>query len=489
VFESIRVLLTKNANPELKNYQEEFEKLRTVSNNKRCELLTKALLFLNLVLLIVDLLVYKPMWAKMPPYLYLYYSHLTVLFIFSIWLVLLKAKQRYNWNIGEKTFNNSLLYLVIGWCTFMGLNSTEINGQISAYIVCILCIAAFFYLKPIEVLFTYCISLVTFAIGLVLLIDSKQLLYSNLVNVFITIILAQIGSIMNYSYFAKDFLNKKSIMQSKLELEVTNQKLKEYENLRTDFLANISHELRTPLNVIYSAKQMVDVSLKENNFDIYKINKYLKMIAQNTYRLLRLINNLIDITKIDACGFEVKPINTDIVKIVEDITLSVADYIESKGITLTFDTEVEEQVIVCDPDKIERVILNLLSNAVKFTELNGDILVNVFIEESNVCISVKDTGIGIPEDMQNLIFDRFIQVDKSIKRTHEGSGIGLALVKSLVEMHGGKVSVKSKLGEGSEFIITLPVIKLTEVEEEVTLIDYRERHIERINIEFSDIYR
>ena len=113
---------------------------------------------------------------------------------------------------------------------------------------------------------------------------------------------------------------------------------------------------------------------------------------------------------------------------------------------------------------------------------------SVFIEDSNVYISVKDTGIGIPEHMQNLIFDRFIQVDKSIKRMHEGSGIGLSLVKSLAELHGGRISVKSKLGEGSEFIITLPVVKLTEAEEEVTLVDFTERHIDRINIEFSDIY-
>ena len=124
-------------------------------------------------------------------------------------------------------------------------------------------------------------------------------------------------------------------------MEVANQRLKEYEKLRTDFFANISHELRTPLNVIYGAKQMIDVSLKENYFHNDKVNKYLKMITQNTYRLLRLINNLIDTTKIDGCSFEVKLINADIVKIVEDIALSVADYIESKGITLTFDTEVE----------------------------------------------------------------------------------------------------------------------------------------------------
>lgn len=489
VFEIVRVMLTRSFNPEFKMYQDEFEEFRTVNNNKRCEFLAKVLLLVNLVLLLIDFFIYKPMWAEVPSYLYLCYSHIAVLTTLSIWLVLLKAKRRYNWNIREKYLNNSIFYLVICWCTFLGLNSTKINGQISAYIICIFCFAACFYIKPIEIFVIYGISLVIFAIGLVSLVDNTKLLYSSLVNLFITIILAQVGSIINYSYFLEVFLSKKNILESKLELEVTNHKLMEYERLRADFFANISHELRTPLNVIYSAKQMIDVSLKQSNVGNDKVNKYLKMITQNTYRLLRLINNLIDTTKIDGSSFEVKLINVDIVKIVEDISLSVADYIESKGITLTFDTEIEEKVIACDPDKIERIILNLLSNAVKFMEIDGEILVSVFIEESSICLSVKDNGIGIPKDMQKLIFDRFIQVDKLIERTHEGSGIGLSLVKSLTEMQGGKISVKSELGEGSEFIIILPDRKLPQDEEELTLIDFRETHIHKIDIEFSDIYR
>lgn len=490
MLESVRILFARNNYLELMKYKKEFEELRTTSNTKRCELLAKALMLLNLILLLIDLLLYKHIWNEVPQYKYLYYSHIIILIIFLGWLTLLKAKKKYNLKIGEKVLSNSLIYIVICWCTFMGLNSTKINGQISAYIICMFCLATFLYIAPLEIILTFSVSLIIFTIGLIiLLIDNTKLLYSSLINLFITIILAQIGSIMNYYSFIKDFLNKKNILESKKELEATNQKLKEYEKLRTDFFANISHELRTPLNVIYSAKQMVDVSLKQNNIVNDKIEKYLSMITQNTYRLLRLINNLIDITKIDVSSFEVKFINTDIIKTVEDIVLSIADYIESKGITLTFDTEIEEKIIACDPDKIERIVLNLLSNAVKFTEINGNILVRVFIENNIICISVKDTGIGIPDEMQALIFDRFIQVDKSTKRTHEGSGIGLSLVKSLVEMHGGNIKVKSKLGEGAEFIINLPDIKLPEKKEEISFVDVKEKHIDWVNIEFSDIYR
>ena len=148
----------------------------------------------------------------------------------------------------------------------------------------------------------------------------------------------------------------------------------------------------------------------------------------------------------------------DIVKVVEDITLSVADYIENKGIILIFDTEIEEKVIACDPDVVERVMLNLLSNAVKFTEEGGNIFVNIYESEGQVYLSVKDTGVGMSEKAKEQIFSRFVQVDKSARRCREGSGIGLSLVKSLLEVHGGSISVESRLGEGSESTVVLWIV-------------------------------
>ncbi|AKN34155.1 histidine kinase [Clostridium carboxidivorans P7] len=267
----------------------------------------------------------------------------------------------------------------------------------------------------------------------------------------------------------------------------------EYEKLRTEFFANISHELRTPLNVIFCAEQMLDIIFKRiglDNDNQFKTDKYLHTIKQNSYRLLRLINNLIDITKMDAGYFEITLSNNDIVKITEDITLSVVEYVENKNIRLIFDTEVEEKIIACDPDKIERIMLNLLSNAVKFTPKNGTIYVNIYDSTDKVIISIKDTGIGIDKSMQKLIFDKFVQVDKSISRRTEGSGIGLSLVKSLVEMHNGQISVVSELGEGSEFIIELPNVQAktdnTKIEESNAC--KKSKNIEMINLEFSDIY-
>ena len=265
----------------------------------------------------------------------------------------------------------------------------------------------------------------------------------------------------------------------------------ESEKDRKEFFANISHELRTPLNVILGALQLVNLNVNamERSIQRENIAKYSVIMKQNCYRLVRLVNNLIDTTKIDSGYFQVNLSNCDIVNIVEDITLSVAEYIENKGISLLFDTDVEEKVIACDPDKIERIVLNLISNAVKFTPRGGSIMVDMKDMGDDIRISVKDSGIGIAKEKQKMIFERFVQVDKSLARANEGSGIGLSLVKALVEMHGGDIHVESKVDEGSEFIINMPIHVLSKEDNIYSENSYDQRgNIEKIKIEFSDIY-
>ena len=263
----------------------------------------------------------------------------------------------------------------------------------------------------------------------------------------------------------------------------------EYDKLKTEFFANISHELRTPLNVIFGALQLLDVYAEKKSVteESIKTKKYIKVMKQNCYRQLRLVNNLIDITKIDSGYFQLNLENYNIVNVVEEITLSVADYIEQKFISIEFDTEIEEKIMSIDADKIERIMLNLLSNSIKFTNAGDYIYVNIYDKDKSVIISVRDTGIGIPEGKLELIFERFRQVDKSLLRNNEGSGIGLSLVKSLVELHGGKISIVSEYGKGSEFIIELPVNVLPE-KEACFSANSENGNIETINIEFSDIY-
>lgn len=298
-----------------------------------------------------------------------------------------------------------------------------------------------------------------------------------------------------FIFSSRDISDRKKAEKLEHDMEENSKLLSqaaEYEKLRTDFFANLSHELRTPVNVILSSLQLLDLKTKTTNkicWSDTELKKYSEIMKQNCYRLVRLIDNLIDVTKIDAGYLNLNLINSNIVDIVENITLSVVNYVENKGISLIFDTNTEEKIIACDSSKIERIILNLISNAIKFTECGGSIFVNIIDKGENIIISVKDTGIGISQDKQKVIFDRFVQVDKSLARNREGSGIGLSLVKSLVEMHNGTIIVKSELNKGSEFIITLPNYVTSEQDNSYYSRSYLvDEHIEKINIEFSDIY-
>jgi PAS domain S-box-containing protein len=283
-------------------------------------------------------------------------------------------------------------------------------------------------------------------------------------------------------------------LENELRLESDNSKklLEEaiaLDTLKSNFFSNLSHELRTPLNVIMSTLQLLNFQSENNtSITIDKRDIYINIMEQNCYRQLRLVNNMIDITKIDSGFFDIKQKNYNIVSVIENITLSVSEYIKSKGIELIFDTDVEERIIACDLDSFERIMLNLLSNAIKFTKEGGIINVDIVDRETTILISVKDTGIGIRKDKLEIIFDRFRQVDQSLTRNNEGSGIGLSLVKSLVEMNGGKISVQSEYGYGSKFIIEMPV----RMAQEDNAIEYEENiqkdNVEKIHIEFADIY-
>ncbi|MEG1255430.1 Cache 3/Cache 2 fusion domain-containing protein [Clostridium sp.] len=276
----------------------------------------------------------------------------------------------------------------------------------------------------------------------------------------------------------------KMIKENKRLLEEAVQ----YDKLKTEFIANISHELKTPLNIIFSTAQLFSLNKSNDKICNEKLNKYTDIIKQNCYRLIKLVNNLIDITKIDSGFMELNLKNQNIIEVIENITLSTVEYAQSKSRTIIFDTDTEEKILAFDSEKMERVILNLISNAIKFTNPGDKIEVSIYDKGDNILIFIKDTGMGIPEDKQKNIFERFKQVDPLLSRRCEGSGIGLSIVKSLVEMHSGNILVKSKLGEGSEFIIELPVKVVDEKNNTEIIDDYEQRTVEKIQIEFSDIY-
>ena len=257
--------------------------------------------------------------------------------------------------------------------------------------------------------------------------------------------------------------------------------------MKNNFIANLSHELRNPLNIIISTIQLFDLYLKQNKIVLKdpNINNKFEYLKNNSNRLLKLVNNVIDITKIDAGFFSISKDNYDIVSVVENLTLSTVPYAEYKDITLIFDTNIEELYCLFDKDNIERVILNLLSNALKFTPANGSIFVTLTYNHKYLSISVRDTGVGIPKEKQKFIFDRFSQLDTDKYSKGQGSGIGLALIKSVIELHNGHIEVNSSPGVGSEFIVVLPIYKVKSLTEQN---ESSSDSIQKTNLEYSDIF-
>lgn len=293
----------------------------------------------------------------------------------------------------------------------------------------------------------------------------------------------------NGKAYGKVIVARNLTSRKKLEnLTVKFKEAKAYERVKNEFFANISHELRTPLNIIYSTIQLLNSKHENNPYSFNEFyGKYKKGLKINCYRMLRLINNLIDVSKIEVGFLNADFTNKDIVSLVENITTLVIPHAENKSISIIFDTNVEENIIKCDPVKLERLILNLLSNSIKFTSNNGEIFVNLTILDDWVKISVKDNGMGIPKEIQSSIFNRFVQADKSLKRRNEGSGIGLSIVKSIADLHNGKIELISDGISGTEFILWLPNITLDYTKSSNNLVDYITDD-KNIELELSDIY-
>ena len=266
----------------------------------------------------------------------------------------------------------------------------------------------------------------------------------------------------------------------------------EIESLKSEFFANLSHEFKTPLNIILSTVQLVMNYIEVNNEypDYNMFNKCLSNIKQNSYRILKIANNLIDMSKIDGNFYSINMGNYNIVEVVENIVQSLAEYMKDNKRNIIFDTMEEEIITACDPDQIERIILNLLSNAMKFTSHGGNIYVDMEVNDrcNKVIIKISNDGEKINFEDRLRIFERFTQSESLLTRRAEGTGIGLTLVKSLVKLHHGEVYVNTEFEEGTQFCIELPIRKIKNFKNN----NVREKSIvskvEKFNIEFSDIY-
>ncbi|MFL0247436.1 sensor histidine kinase [Candidatus Clostridium stratigraminis] len=278
------------------------------------------------------------------------------------------------------------------------------------------------------------------------------------------------------------------IEKLKLALKVCEEKLEDH-NKKSEFFANISHEFKTPINILMGAMQLIELytlsgTIKDPE---KKLEKYMKTMKQNSLRLLKLINNIISMTKIDSNDVSIELHNYDIVTIIKNVVQSIEAYAKVKLINLTLETNLDKKIIACDADKIERIMLNLLSNAIKFSNKQGNIKIKLEDINNMVSISVEDDGIGIPKDKLNSIFQRFRKVETSFTRNREGSGLGLSIVKALVEMHNGTINVTSEYTKGSKFVIQLPNRKLSESNKSNLYSQFDDDIDQRVKVEFSDI--
>ena len=275
-------------------------------------------------------------------------------------------------------------------------------------------------------------------------------------------------------------------IEDKIKLEDAKRELQlrdVMEKARDEVLSNISHEFKTPVNVIYSTVQIQDLNLQKGDYD--KILEFNKLIKQNCNRLIRLINNFIDSTKLENNKVEIHKKRVNIVSITEDITMSVINFAKRQKIDVVFDAEQEELYCDIDIDQMERIMLNILSNAIKYNKPNGNIDVIVKDRKEKVYIDVIDSGIGIPKDRINTIFDRFERMENKNAVIKEGSGIGLSIVKKLVDALDGEINIESEVDKGTTVRLIFKKSKNQNGIEEVY--DISQHLEEKVNLEMSDI--
>ena len=245
------------------------------------------------------------------------------------------------------------------------------------------------------------------------------------------------------------------------ELVTANEKLKELDKLKSDFLSNVFHELRTPLTAIEGlAANMLDGIIGPVND---KQIEYLADIKTSTDRLARLIENLLDLSIIAAERAEMKPSAISLLALVQEVSLGLRTIAKNKLTDLELGS-LEPLTVWADRDRIAQVLTNLIGNAIKFTPPQGRVVVSAHMNGGAWAqVSIADTGPGIPPEEVRKIFDEFYQVTRPGKQKSQGVGLGLAISKKLVEMHGGKIWVESEIGKGSMFHFTLPTQPKTDI--------------------------
>jgi signal transduction histidine kinase len=251
----------------------------------------------------------------------------------------------------------------------------------------------------------------------------------------------------------------KMASQNKM-LEETNRKLAELDRLKTEFLANVSHELRTPLTVIMGYSELLIERLTKEEGNETNL-KFVQTVHRKSEDLLSLINDLIDFSRIESGKLDMKIARVKLEEVVNETVEELATSAAKKGHKVEVVHRDTPMWLLADRGKVKQIIANLLQNAIKYTPSGGHIVIRTYASGDDCCVEVEDNGIGIAEEQIQQIYQPFKQVDSSYNKKYEGFGLGLAITKSLVQSHKGKIDVKSTLGKGSCFIVSLPGEKIS----------------------------
>lgn len=284
-----------------------------------------------------------------------------------------------------------------------------------------------------------------------------SIIYNNFYFIVLMDVIVVVGTYFQSRQRFREFALRYELHKNRAMLAESNEKLKELDQIKNRFFANISHELRTPLTLLLSPLETM-IHSRTQKFDEPSRN-LMQIMHGNGMRLLKLINDLLDLVRLESGRMDVKREPVEMNAFLRGMIGAPQQMAEQKGLKLETSVQPDLGPLLVDRDKLEKTVLNLVFNALKFTPKGGTVAVRVQQREGQLSLEVEDTGVGIAEKNLAHVFDRFWQADNSSKRKYQGVGIGLSLVKELTEVQGGSVSVKSQEGKGTTFMVNLPFLK------------------------------